>query len=296
MTGASGVAASREDAAADLRSRAAEFLDVFVRATLPLIEGLAASLRPFLDTAPAPVHGRPALTWTPERKALLRALWLRDEPVADVLRQINGLAGPPIASVNALTVQVQKLRLRRPNGPLKTKSRLPRPAHAVRTPGDRSPHVWTAERMALLATSWGRQEPVDVIRRGLNHLAGRTIATDHAVVVQAQKQGLRRVAPTPAPIAVVSVVPAVPPAALPAARAMPPPASSVRRFTPAPAPLRVTPPADVTPLPADFSAVRNWASARGIEMQSRHDLAAVNSKRIALGLRPFALPERRTGT
>lgn len=64
---------------------------------------------------PSPAAGG-KIVWTPEREALLRALWPGTTPGHDVLAQINALAGKPVSNLDALQTHASKLGLRRPTG------------------------------------------------------------------------------------------------------------------------------------------------------------------------------------
>jgi hypothetical protein len=76
--------------------------------------------------------------WTRERNALVLETYPTSEPLADILARVNHLAGSPIASIKAMTIQACRLGVRRP------------PVQAARAvPRDRQEHRRVRQEQAL---------------------------------------------------------------------------------------------------------------------------------------------------
>jgi hypothetical protein len=195
------MAETREEATAYI----AELLNPAPTAEEAAQTGLADAVAESLASS----DGRPVLTWTEERKALIALLYptiIRQEALFTLL---NAQPGTPIPSVQAVRQQAAAMDVRRQGLPLpegyetqpiaaRSPQGMPGTVQAA-TPPDAAPRAslrsdspWTEERLALLARCYPTIMSIGAILDRLAELPGIEVTGENAVRRKAEKLGLHR--------------------------------------------------------------------------------------------------------
>jgi hypothetical protein len=131
---------------------------------------------------PAPQHfleemgdGR---MWTPQRDALLTAMYENGDSLPVILQSLRALPGLPIAQKEALERRCYRLRLKRPAGYGRSSAR--------------ASNVWTEQRVAYLQRAYPADTKLETMLDALNRMPGDKVANMNAISVKAAKLQLRR--------------------------------------------------------------------------------------------------------
>jgi hypothetical protein len=153
--------------------------------------------------------GRPVLTWTEERKAMIARLYPSIICQEALFTLLNALPGTPIPSVQAVRQQAAAMDVRRQGLPLpegyetqpiaaRSPQGMPGTVQAA-TPPDAAPRTslrsdspWTEERLALLGRCYPTIMSIGAILDRLAEMPGLEITSENAVRRKAEKLGLHR--------------------------------------------------------------------------------------------------------
>ncbi len=203
--------------------------------------------------------GADGRVWTPERDALLAERYAANVSLEQIRMDLNALPGLPVSVIKAVRNRVDRLKLKRPAAIVAENS--PGEAAPVALAVGR-PVVWTEARRAYFRTAYPAGVVLDEMLRVMNAMEGEKISGANAIGVQAAKMGLRR----------------------------PPVAYKL------PVPGAATPMMADGSVPIDYEGARRWAAERGLcnGFDAQLDIEMVNTKRLAMGLAPFAVSPRRS--
>jgi hypothetical protein len=156
----------------DITLRADPALLDLVRALVERAGG--ATLQP--PATPMPAHEPLTYVWTADRDAVLREGWPRGDSAGALWAQVNGLPGPPISSMAAVTKRAGRLGLVRDSGVAKAQPRT----------------HWSGARDAVLQECYPRGDALQTVLLRVNALPGPPIASLDALAGHAKGMGLHR--------------------------------------------------------------------------------------------------------